>query len=261
MSITLEDKVVDVLKLYDEMTIACAKDIESYKALIEAIELMIARKQGKLQDIKDKTIDIIKLITSVEITTSQKAPLHKKDHKFNYAGIALESFIPEKDLESDKAVMEATHAISVKKKPRKIPPPVQVKKPGSTRHKKETGTSKVKRTNKNAAKAGSTAVQGELKCLYHPESPVSDKYRQLCSSCKWKLTTTGLTRYDKEPSVISFLKGESAKIPDLGQSMCPVHPAVPSYNKKTGLCKDCQKKARAIGVKDRHLTEEELRVL
>ncbi len=43
--------------------------------------------------------------------------------------------------------------------------------------------------------------------------------------------------------------------------MCPVHPEVPSYNKKTGLCKECQKKAKEIGIQDRHLTEDELNIL
>ena len=58
MSITLDDKAVDVFKLYDEMAIAYSKDIESYKALIETIEVMIAQKQGKLQVVKNKTIDL-----------------------------------------------------------------------------------------------------------------------------------------------------------------------------------------------------------
>jgi hypothetical protein len=43
--------------------------------------------------------------------------------------------------------------------------------------------------------------------------------------------------------------------------MCPVHPAVPAYNQKTGLCKACQKKAKVIGVEDRHLTKKELKAL
>ena len=33
MSITLDDKAVDVFKLYNEMTIAYSKDIEGYKTL------------------------------------------------------------------------------------------------------------------------------------------------------------------------------------------------------------------------------------
>ncbi|MBI5592998.1 MAG: hypothetical protein HY881_21230 [Deltaproteobacteria bacterium] len=259
MSITLDDKAVDVFKLYDEMAIACSKDIEGYQTLIKAIEVMIAQKQNKLQDIKDKTVDLIKnSIASPESTASGETPLLKKDKKFNYAGIDMEALIPGK--ETGKAVAENTHSTSVKEQPLMQSPPIQAQKPRPASPKKTTGTGKVKRTNKVSTKTNTTKDVKEF-CLYHPDTPVSDKSRQLCSSCKWKLITNGLTKYDKEPSVISFLKGESTKIPDLGQSMCPIHPAVPSYNKKTGLCKDCQKKAKAIGVQDRHLTEEELNVL
>jgi hypothetical protein len=85
--------------------------------------------------------------------------------------------------------------------------------------------------------------------------------RQLCSSCRWKLRSNGLTEFDKDLSVVSFLKGETKSIPNVGQPMCPVHPEVPAYNKKTGLCQRCQSKAKAIGVADRHLTEKELKGL
>jgi hypothetical protein len=283
MSITLDDKAVDVFKLLDELAIAYSKDIEGYKTLIESIEVMIAQKQGRLQDVKNKTIELLK--TSLEMLPSQKAPLHKKNKKFNYAGIDMEALIPGKGIESGEAVVEITHSFPSKKQSRAITPPTQAQKPRSARHKKTTGKNKAKRAdkpknpllrsksiaeeNKDAqlntslkkiAKAKSTNDITEF-CLYHPESPVLDKARQLCSSCKWKLITNGLKRYDKEPSVISLLKGETTKIPDLGQPMCPVHPAVPSYNQKTGLCKACQKKAKAIGVQNRHLTEEELKVL
>jgi hypothetical protein len=61
--------------------------------------------------------------------------------------------------------------------------------------------------------------------------------------------------------VISYLKGETNIIPNMGQPMCPIHQSVPSYNQKTGLCQRCQRKAKAIGVEDRQLTEEELMVL
>jgi len=262
MSITLDDNAVDIFKLYDEMATAYSKDIEGYTALIEAIEVMIVQKQRKLQEIKDKTIDlIVNYITSLEVTTSQKIPLHQKDKKFNYAGIDMEALIPGKELESGEAVVEITHSIPVEEQSQAQTPPVQVQKPRPARHKKTNETGKVKSADKISTKAQTTNDITELKCKYHPESLASDKARQLCSSCKWKLTTNGLKRYDKEPSVISFLKGETTKIPDLGQSMCPVHPELPSYNQKTGLCKACQKKAKAIGVQDRHLTEKELKVL
>ena len=246
MSITLDDKAVDVFKLYDEMAIAYSKDIEGYKALIGAIEDMIAQKQRKLQDVKDKTVYLItNSITSLEIIPFQEIPLHQGE----------------------------------------ITPPIQVQRPKPDRHKKTTGKGKAKRADKPkkpplrsksiAEKSKDDQLNTSLKkspkakstndstepCLYHPETLASDKGRQLCSSCKWKLITNGLTKYDKEPSVISFLKGETTKIPDLGQPKCPIHPAVPSYNQKTGLCKDCQKKAKAIGIQDRHPTREELKVL
>jgi hypothetical protein len=260
MSITLDDKAVDVFKLYDEMAIAYSKDIEGYKALVEAIEVMIVRKQKKLQDIKDKSIGlIINSISSLEGTTSRKTPLHQKDKKFNYAGIDMEVLIPGKE-KSEEAVVETNDAIPVKDPSQAITPPIQKQKSRTARHKKTTGSGKVKRADKIIPKANSTKDNRES-CLYHPDSPVSDKARQLCSSCKWKLITNGLTKYDKEPAVISFLKGVTTKIPDLGQSMCPIHTSVPSYNKKSGLCKDCQKKAKAIGVKDRRLTDEELKIL
>ena len=262
MSITLDDENVDVFKLYDEMAIACSKDIEGYKALIEAIEVIIAQKQRKLQDVKDKTIDLIK--TTLEIIPSQKTPLHQKG----------------------EAVAEITHSMLVKKRSPSKTPPTQVKRARPARQQKTTGKGKVKRSGKpkkpslrskniaegskddqrntslkKISKTKATSDITALKCLYHPQSPVLDKGRQLCSSCKWKLITNGLLKIDNNPAVISFLKGETTKIPNLGQSMCPVHPAVPSYNQKTGLCKACQKKSKAIGVQDRHLTEEELKVL
>jgi len=274
MSITLDDKSVDVFKLYDEMAITYSKDIQGYMSFIDAIEVMIAQKQRKLQDIKDKTIDLItNSITSLEISPSQETPLHQKDKKFNYAGIDMEALIPGEEIESVEAVVEIT-------------PPIQVQRPRSARHRKTNGKGKAKRADKpkmpslrsknipeksendridtfteNISKTESTYDITEPKCLYHPESPVLDQARQLCSSCKWKLINNGLKEYDKDPAVISFLKGETRKIPDLGQSMCPVHTAVPSYNQRTGLCKACQKKAKEMGVQNRHLTEKELKAL
>lgn len=287
MSITLDDKSVDVFKLYDEMAITYSKDIQGYRSFIDAIEVMIAQKQRKLQDIKDKTIDLItNSITSLEISHSQETSLQQTDKKFNYAGIDMEVLIPGKEIESVEAVVEMTHPIPVEKQPQTITPPIQVQRPRAARHRKTNGKGKAKRADKpkmpslrsknipeksendridafteNISKTESTYDITEPKCLYHPESPVLDQARQLCSSCKWKLINNGLKEYDKDPAVISFLKGETRKIPDLGQSMCPVHTAVPSYNQRTGLCKACQKKAKEMGVQNRHLTEKELKVL
>jgi hypothetical protein len=67
--------------------------------------------------------------------------------------------------------------------------------------------------------------------------------------------------YFNEPAVVSYLKGETKTIPNVGQSMCPNHPEKPPYNKKTGLCQYCQSKARAIGVTDRPLSDEELELV
>jgi hypothetical protein len=76
MPTTLDDKAVDVFKLYDEMTIAYSKDIEGYKAHIVAIEAMIAQKEEMLRDIKDKTVALVK--TALEIIPSRETPVRKK---------------------------------------------------------------------------------------------------------------------------------------------------------------------------------------
>jgi hypothetical protein len=249
MSVTLGDKDVDVFKLYDEMANAYSKDIEGYQAVIETIEEMIAQKQKKLQDIKDKTFEMLK--TSLETSPAQETPVHQQAEKFNYAGIDMKDLIQGKETTS---VVEATQPIAAKGKSRSKTASVKAQSSKAARKKKTTGKTKAKKTVKSVDVT-------DLKCLYHPESPVLDKARQLCSSCKWKLITNDLKEYDKDPAVISFLKGETTVIPDLGQSMCPIHTTVPSYNQKTGLCKACQKKAKEIGVSDRHLTEEELNIL
>ncbi len=284
MSITLDDKDVDVFKLYDEMANAYSKDIEGYKAIIETIGIMIAQKQRMLQDIKDKTIELIK--TSLETIPAQKLPLRQQAEKFNYAGIDVTDLIHGEKTVSGQATVQPALAIAAKGKSKVKTPPAKAKSPKPDRQKKTTGKNKLKKADKpqktalrsnetsmeskdnpldasfkKSSKATSTKVTADLKCLYHPESPVLDKARQLCSSCKWKLITNGLKQYDKDPAVISFLKGESSEIPHLGQSMCPIHPAVPSYNQKTGLCKSCQKKAKEIGISDRYLTEEELNIV
>jgi hypothetical protein len=277
MSITLDDKAVDVFKLYDEMTDAYSKDIEGYKAHIVAIEAMIAQKEEMLRDIKEKTVKLIK--SSLEITVSHETSVRKRGKKFNYAGVGIVDLTPEKEIESGDAVFEINHSMTEEEQPQALTPPVNVQKPKTALNKKITGKGKVKRAEKpkkpakrskiiaeaktpSIKKSGKPAkTEKEIKCLYHPESPAVDMQRQLCSSCRWKLRSNGLTEFDKDPSVVSFLKGETKSIPNVGQPMCPVHPEVPAYNKKTGLCQRCQSKAKAIGVTDRHLTEEELTVL
>ncbi len=289
MSITLDDNTVDVFKLYDELAIAYSKDIDGYKALVKVIEAMIAQKEETLQDIKNKTIHlIINSISSPVVLPVRKASLRRPVKKFNYAGVDEEDLKPGNDIELKNAVVDMSGVIPEKEKSQDLKRPKQAPRSRRVQQKKATGTGKrkVKKADKpkkpslrskkidkeskddqfdislkNVSKAKSTNDITELKCIYHPESIASDKGRQLCTSCKWKLINSGLSAFDKEPVVISFLKGEITKFPNLGQSMCPVHPEVPSYNKKTGLCKECQKKAKEIGIQDRHLTEDELNIL
>jgi hypothetical protein len=266
MSITLDNNAADVFKLYDELAIAYSKDIEGYKSLLKSIEAMITQKEEVLRDIKEKTVKFIK--SSLEITVSQETSVRKRGKKFNYAGVV--DLTPGKDIESGEAVEEQSPAITQ---------PEQVQRTRSARQKKTSEKGKVKRDvkeRKPAKQSGKIAeakrpvvkktekpakTEKEIKCLYHPDSPVLDIGKQLCSSCRWKLRSNGLTEFDKDLSVVSFLKGETKSIPSVGQPMCPVHPEVPAYNKKNGLCQRCQSKAKTIGVTDRHPTEKELKGL
>jgi hypothetical protein len=278
MSITLDDKAVDVFKLYDELAIAYSKDIEGYKSLLKSIEVMITQKEEVLQDIKNKTIGLLK--SSLDIKASSKPRERNKSRKNKTVAVNIEPEAAVEEIDIEEAVIEIT-ATPAEPQPLKIIPAIieQVQKQRTPRQKKEAGKAKVnkvakpkkltKRSKKNAEvktpgikKAEKPAkAEKEIKCLYHPESPAVDMQRQLCSSCRWKLRSNGLTEFDKDPAVVSFLRGETKSIPNVGQPMCPIHPDVPAYNNKTGLCQRCQSKAKAIGVTDRHLTEEELTML
>lgn len=289
MSITLDDKAIDVFKLYDELAIAYSKDIDGYKALIKAIEAMLAQKEEMLRDIKDKTIHLIKnSLSSPAVLSSRDDSFQQAVKKYNYAGVDEEDLKPGKDIEFENAVVGLSPAVPEEKNSEDMTRSMQKSKSRGANQKKTTGKGKKKTKSadkpkkpslrskikvgesntdqletslKKNSKTKPTSNISEIKCKYHPESPASDLGRQLCASCKWKLINSGLTKFDKEPDVISFLKGEITKIPNLGQSMCPIHPAVPSYNKKTALCKDCQKKAKGIGIQDRLLTKDELELL
>ena len=241
MSITLDDRAATS---YDEMAIACSKDIEDYKTLLKSIEAMIAQKQRNLQSIKDKTVGLIK--ASQEIT--QEIPVSQPSENFNDTGVDMEE-----DL-TPEAVAEDSPVITPSKKER-------TQKSRTANRRKAAEKGKVKRTDKPRESAERSQNITEIKCLHHPEVSVLDQARQLCSSCKWKLINTGLKNYDKEPEVIAFLKGGSNIIPNMGQPMCPIHQSVPSYNQKTGLCKACQSKAKAMGVENRQLTKKELTML
>jgi len=251
MSITLDDKAVDVFKSYEEMAIACSKDIEDYKTLLKSIEAMIAQKQRNLQSIKDKTVGLVK--TSLEIT--QEIPVNQPAENFDDTGVEMEEDLtPEAEIESEEAVAEDSPVITPPKKER-------TQKPRPSNRRKAAEKGRVKRADKPRESAERSQNITDVKCLHHPEASVTDVGRQLCSSCRWKLINNGLLKFDKEPEVISYLKGESNIIPNMGQPMCPIHQSVPSYNQKTGLCKACQSKAKAMGVENRQLTKKELTML
>jgi hypothetical protein len=244
VSITLDDKAVNVFKSYDEMAIACSKDIEDYKTLLKTIEAMIAQKQRNLQDIKDKTVGLVK--TSLEIIPTQDISVNQPAENFDYTGVDMvEALTPEEEQSSAETP----------------PQKEQMQRPRPANRRKTAGKGKVKRADNSKESAKQSQNITVIKCLHHHGSPVLDQARQLCSSCRWKLINNGLLKFDKEPEVIAFLKGEIKNIPDMGQPMCPIHQSVPSYNQKTGLCKACQNKAKSIGVTDRHLTKKELTML
>ena len=206
MSITIDDRAV---KSYDEMAIACSRDIEECRTLMKSIEAMIAQKQRNLQSIKDKTVGLIK--ASLEIT--QEIPSNQPAENFDGVDM-VEDLTPE--------VVKDSPAITSPKKER-----TQKPRPANRRKTAEKG--RVKRADKTREPAERSQNITEIKCLYHPEASVTDIGRQLCSSCKWKLINTGLKSYDKEPEVIAFLKGEVKNTPNMGQPMCPIHrgPAPP----------------------------------
>jgi hypothetical protein len=204
---------------------------------------MIAQKQKNLQSIKDKTVGLVK--TSLGIT--QEIPSNQPAENFDDTGVDMvEDLTPE--------VKEDSPAITPPKKER-----TQKSRPSNRRKAAEKG--KVKRADKPREPAERSQNITEIKCLHHPEASVTDVGRQLCSSCRWKLINNGLLKFDKEPEVIAYLKGEIKNIPNMGQPMCPIHQSVPSYNQKTGLCKACQSKAKEMGVENRQLTKKELTML
>ena len=198
------------------------------------------QKQRNLQDIKDKTVGFVK--TALEIT--QEIPVNQPAENFDTGVDMVEDLTPE-------AVVEDSPAIAPPKKER-------TQKSRTANRRKAAEKGRVKRADKPAERSQNIT---DIKCLYHPEASVTDVGRQLCSSCKWKLINNGLLKFDKEPEVIAFLKGEIKNIPIMGRPMCPIHQSVPSYNQKTGLCKACQSKAKAMGVENRQLTKKELTML
>ena len=200
MSITIDERAA---MSYDEMVVACSKDIEDYKMLLKSIEAMIVQKQRNLQSIKDKTVGLVK--TALEIT--QEIPVNQPADNFDGVDMA-EDLTPE--------VVKDSPAITSPKKER-----TQKPRPANRRKTAEKG--RVKRADKTREPAERSQNITEIKCLYHPEASVTDIGRQLCSSCKWKLINTGLKSYDKEPEVIAFLKGEVKNTPNMGQPMCPIH--------------------------------------
>jgi hypothetical protein len=278
MPITIDDKAIDVFKIYDELSQAYLKDIEGYKEIIKSIKVAIDQKERDLQDIKNKAIELMKQ----SVASPAVAPLPKgkklkaKTEKMKAEVIQVSVPVIKEKKGKIKKPEDKNLAVKTEEMRPEIVATSAIKEKKTRNPKVKAGTRKGKVRLKDLA-AGKTepepktprikkseiAVQDKknLKCLYHPESSAADIGRQLCSSCRWKLRAYGLIEYDKDPAVISFLKEETKLIPLLGQPMCPVHPEVPAYNKKTGLCQRCQSKAKAMGIIDRHPTEKELKGL
>ena len=270
MSITIDDKTIDVFMIFDELTQTYSKEIDSYKTLTKAIEAMIDQKEKDIQGIKDKTLSLLKVsIPRPEATVPREAPQIIEYENTVDAGAEVEALAIQ-----DAPIENPPVAESETLEPEIIQPETPpVRKTRTRKQNKQSVMRKGKVSLKDIA-VGKTEPKTKvprskkpaqdkqnLNCLYHPESPAVDMQRQLCSSCRRKLKTYGLMEYFNDPEVVSYLKGETKTIPNVGQSMCPNHPEKPSYNKKTGLCQYCQRKARVIGVTDRQLTEEELELV
>lgn len=215
---------MDKSDLYDALVQAYTKDLENYKEILKTYKNMLEQKEKELQDLRIKAISIL------------QAPVVSK--------VKVENTVSSGKTRKSKATAQ--------KNTRKGK--LSLKDLAVGKMSPESDTQQEKRGKNDSSK-------NEIKCLYHPESPAVDKGRRLCKSCKWKLVFNGLLNFDKDPAVVSFLKGKTSDVPKLGQPLCPVHPDVPAFNKKTGLCHKCQIKAKAIGVADRQLTEEELGLL
>ena len=231
---------MDIFKIYDSLAQAYAKDIDGYKEIIKAVEAMMVQKEIALQDIKDKIISLM-----------------KQSIAFPDTGAVEDVKYLELDVEAVPSVIER------KTRPRKQQEETVTKK--GKIHKTDISILEshgADETSNQRRKTGVIIETGtKIMCQYHPQAPAVDKKRQICSSCRWKLQTYGLMEYYEDPAVVSYLKGENTSVPNVGQPMCPVHPAKPSYNKKTGLCQRCQSRARVIGVTGRKLTDEELEIV
>jgi hypothetical protein len=278
MPITIDDKAIDVFKIYDELSQAYLKDIEGYKEIIKSIKVAIDQKERDLQDIKNKAIELMKQsVASPAVAPLPKGKKLKAKTEKLKAGVVQVSVPVIKEKKGKiKKPEDKNLAVKTEEMKPEIVATSAIKEKKTRNPKVKAGTRKGKVRLKDLA-AGKTEpvpktprikkaekpakAEKEIKCLYHPESPAVDMQRQLCSSCRWKLRSNGLTEFDKDLSVVSFLKGETKSIPNVGQPMCPVHPEVPAYNKKTGLCQSCQSKAKAMGIIDHHPTEKELKGL
>jgi len=150
MSITIDDKAA---MSYEEMAIACSKDIEDYKTLLKSIEAMIAQKQRNLQSIKDKTVGLVK--ASLEIT--QEIPVNQPAENFDDTGVDMvEDLTPE-------AVVEDSPAITPPKKER-----TQKPRPANRRKTAEKG--RVKRADKTREPAERSQNIADTRCLHHSEA-------------------------------------------------------------------------------------------
>jgi hypothetical protein len=245
----IDDNTAEIFKIYDELTQKYSNEINGYREIIKYVDMMIQQKEKDIQDIKDKTLGLMKQAMSYPaITVPQEADLiieyEKADADIEVVETQefyVEVSAPDKEAPSPKKRKQARTKLSLKDL-------------AAGKTEPETKAPSYKKTEKQVRDKSD-------KCLYHPDAQLADKQRQLCSACKWKLITNGLLNHDKDPDVITFLKGETNIVPYKGQQMCPIHPGVPAYNKKTGLCQKCQSKARSIGIKDRPLTDEELEMV
>lgn len=232
----LDDIPVEIFKFIDDLLKVYSRDINSYREIQKNINTFLQQKEIKLREIEEKAAQLLKE-SMAEKTIPVETEQVTDDENFNYAGVKIET--PERLVEMPAQESETPTPKTARDRRRKI-----------------IADRKAKAKSSSGGKA-----EKQIKCLYHPKADAVDKQRQLCSSCKWKLISNGLSAHDKDPDVIAFLKGQTKIIPLKGQPMCPVHPEIPAYNKKTGLCYKCQIKARALGIKDRPLTDDELELV
>ena len=221
MSRTIDDKTSEIFKIYDELTKNYSNELDSCKEIIKSVEVMIQQKEKTLHEINERTIQFLKQ----KIAAASSTPI-QEDKIYNYAGVEVENMASQVTQTEPTPPAEANFSAAETI----LTEPVPANNTRSPRQKKHINKRKGKISLKDLA-AGKTEPDGkisrsnktekqvqdkvDIKCLFHPEAPLADKQRQLCSVCKWKLITNGLLNHHKDPDVISFLKGE---LNDSGES-------------------------------------------